>query len=71
MAPDPKCSAVNAALQRSGMTYGQLASRVGVSEQRVITICTGADRPTDSEFNALASALGMANVPHSGAHTTK
>ncbi|KAF5354319.1 hypothetical protein D9756_007060 [Leucocoprinus leucothites] len=72
MAPDPKCSAVAGALQRSGLTYAALAGKVGAPEQRVIDICTGADTPTDAEFKSLASALGIVdNVPHVGAHATK
>ncbi|KAL9709605.1 hypothetical protein Ac2012v2_007344 [Leucoagaricus gongylophorus] len=71
MAPDPKCSAVNNALMRSGLTYTALANKVGVSEQRVINICTGNDKPTDQEFKALAAALNLSDVAHTGSHATK
>ncbi|KAI0266364.1 hypothetical protein BC834DRAFT_969404 [Gloeopeniophorella convolvens] len=71
MAPSPQCSALNAAINRQGVTYAQLAQRVGVSEQRVIDVVTGKDVATTTEFNALASALGITNAPHDAAHATK
>jgi len=63
MAPDPKCSAVAAALQSKGYTYAQVASKIGVSEQRVIDICTGASTPSADEFKALSGALGISDPP--------
>ncbi|KAJ3573499.1 hypothetical protein NP233_g2391 [Leucocoprinus birnbaumii] len=77
MAPDPKCTAVAGALSKSGLSYAQLAGRVGVSETRVTEsqflpyVCTGADKPTDAEFKSLAGALGLSDVPHTGEHSTK
>jgi len=51
--------ALAAAKTKSGLSYTQIAQRIGLSEQRVIDICTGAQRPTTTEFNALAQALGV------------
>ncbi|KAF9447370.1 hypothetical protein P691DRAFT_760855 [Macrolepiota fuliginosa MF-IS2] len=71
MAPDPKCTAVATALQKSGLSYAELATKIGSTEQRVIDICTGGDKPTDIEFHSLAQALNISEVPHTGAHATK
>ncbi|KAF8624457.1 hypothetical protein AX15_005863 [Amanita polypyramis BW_CC] len=70
MAPDPQCSAVAAAKSRSGLSYSAIASKIGTSEQHVIDICTGAKKPTTSEFTALARALDItAAIPQNSAHT--
>ncbi|KIJ62287.1 hypothetical protein HYDPIDRAFT_94848 [Hydnomerulius pinastri MD-312] len=61
MAPSPQCSAVSSAMQRQGLSYSQLASKVGTSEARVQEICTGTVHPTQNEFNSLAQALGISN----------
>ncbi|KAJ7491122.1 hypothetical protein FB451DRAFT_1389857 [Mycena latifolia] len=72
MAPNPQCSALAAAKNKSGMSYGDIASRIGRSEQEVINICTGAQKPTAAEFNALATALGIqSSAPAISAHATK
>ncbi|XP_006456194.1 hypothetical protein AGABI2DRAFT_211033 [Agaricus bisporus var. bisporus H97] len=70
MSPDPKCTAIANALKNSGLSYGQLANQVGVTEQRVIDICTGNAKPTDVEFSSLGKALGLTDVPHTGTHAT-
>ncbi|KAJ7651868.1 hypothetical protein B0H17DRAFT_1215124 [Mycena rosella] len=73
MAPDPQCTALAAAKNKSGMSYGDIASRIGKSEQEVINICTGAQKPTTDEFNALAKALNIQNAAPAAmaTHTTK
>ncbi|THU82278.1 hypothetical protein K435DRAFT_967057 [Dendrothele bispora CBS 962.96] len=70
MAPDPRCSALSNAMKAKGKSYADIAKAINQSEQHVIDICTGSKRPTDAEFNALASALGITNVPHEGVHAT-
>jgi len=69
MDPNPQCSALAAAKVKSGMSYADIASRIGKGEQHVIDICTGAQKPTTDEFNALAKVLGM--LPANPAHATK
>ncbi|KAF9562084.1 hypothetical protein CPC08DRAFT_688188 [Agrocybe pediades] len=72
MAPSPQCAALAAAKEKKGMSYGQIASGMGVSEQRVIDIVTGKDHPTEAEFKKIAGVLGIADtVPHTGVHATK
>ncbi|KLO07562.1 hypothetical protein SCHPADRAFT_909362 [Schizopora paradoxa] len=68
---DPRCSALANAMKNKGMSYGQLATKLGTTEQHVSDICTGSTRPTDDEFNQLSGALGISNVPHTGVHSTK
>ncbi|KAF9002577.1 hypothetical protein BDQ17DRAFT_1425893 [Cyathus striatus] len=71
MAPDPQCSAVASAKEKSGLSYSQIATKIGTSEQHVIDICTGAKKPTQPEFNALAQALGItAPLPHNASHSS-
>ncbi|KAA1472673.1 hypothetical protein DENSPDRAFT_881438 [Dentipellis sp. KUC8613] len=72
MAPSPQCTALAAAINRTGVSYGQLAGQLGTTEQHVIDIVTGKTPATTAEFNSLARALGITDVPpHTGAHTTK
>ncbi|KAI0659176.1 hypothetical protein C8Q70DRAFT_1054453 [Cubamyces menziesii] len=72
MAPNPQCAALAAAMNKQGLSYAQVAQRIGKSEQHVIDICTGASTPTADEFNALARALGITSPPpHDAAHSTK
>ncbi|KAI0323755.1 hypothetical protein GY45DRAFT_1376092 [Cubamyces sp. BRFM 1775] len=72
MAPNPQCAALAAAMQKQGLSYAQVAQKIGKSEQHVIDICTGAATPTTDEFNALARALGITSAPpHDAAHSTK
>ncbi|KAJ7460863.1 hypothetical protein B0H11DRAFT_2227892 [Mycena galericulata] len=72
MAPNPQCSALAAAKDRSGLSYGDIAAKIGKSEQHVVDICTGAQKPTTEEFNALARALGIqSSAPAISAHATK
>ncbi|KAF8226712.1 hypothetical protein L208DRAFT_1406651 [Tricholoma matsutake] len=59
MAPDPQCSAVKAAKDRTGLSYEVIAQKVGSTEQRITNICVGAEKPTPAEFTALAKALGI------------
>jgi len=69
MAPSPQCAALAAAIQRKGVTYGQIASQIGSSEQRVIAVVTGTAQPTRTEFDSLARVLGITDqVPMSPAH---
>ncbi|KAF9044224.1 hypothetical protein BJ165DRAFT_1479897 [Panaeolus papilionaceus] len=56
---DPRCTAVANAKKNSGLSYSQIAAKLGKSEQHVIDICTGTSRPNDAEFKALADALGI------------
>ncbi|RDB26182.1 hypothetical protein Hypma_006097 [Hypsizygus marmoreus] len=70
MAPDPQCTALAAAKDKSGLSYADIGAKIGKSEQHVIDICTGKAKPTTSEFDALAKALNIkSSVPHDGAHT--
>ncbi|KAJ6606311.1 hypothetical protein DFH09DRAFT_1299577 [Mycena vulgaris] len=72
MAPNPQCTALATAKDRSGMSYSDIGSKIGKSEQEVINICTGAQKPTTDEFNALARALGIqSSAPPISAHATK
>jgi len=72
MAPNPQCSALSAAKDRSKMSYADIANKIGKSEQHVIDICTGSQRPTADEFNALARVLGIqSEAPAISAHITK
>ncbi|PFH48816.1 hypothetical protein AMATHDRAFT_64577 [Amanita thiersii Skay4041] len=67
---DPMCKAVAAAKARTGLSYADIAGKVGSSEQHVIDICTGSKKPTQAEFDALARALGITTpLPHDSAHT--
>ncbi|KAG6828632.1 hypothetical protein H0H92_007224 [Tricholoma furcatifolium] len=64
---------------RKGLSYAAIADKIGESEQHVIDICTGSQRPSAAEFNALAKALNITTpwppsfvanqLPHDGAHT--
>ncbi|KAJ3965993.1 hypothetical protein EV361DRAFT_770038, partial [Lentinula raphanica] len=54
-----------------GMSYKQIATKVGKPEQHVIDVCTGTVKPTAAEFNALATVLGITDAPpHDSAHAT-
>ncbi|KAF5374166.1 hypothetical protein D9615_008903 [Tricholomella constricta] len=69
MAPDPQCTALAAAKEKSGLSYADIASKIGQSEQHVIDICTGKVKPTAAEFDALAKALNISGgVPKDSAH---
>ncbi|KAL0958981.1 hypothetical protein HGRIS_014296 [Hohenbuehelia grisea] len=70
MAPNPQCSALAAAKDKKGLSYAQIANKIGQNEQHVIDVCTGKVTPTEAEFNALAQVLGIQNVPHQGVHQT-
>ncbi|TFK36280.1 hypothetical protein BDQ12DRAFT_687142 [Crucibulum laeve] len=72
MAPNPQCSALAAAKEKSGLSYAAIAQKIGKSEQHVIDICTGQQAPTTDEFNNLAKALGISagTAPHDSAHKT-
>uniref|UniRef100_D8QLY3 mRNA export factor GLE1 n=1 Tax=Schizophyllum commune (strain H4-8 / FGSC 9210) TaxID=578458 RepID=D8QLY3_SCHCM len=72
MAPDPQCSALAAAMHKSGLSYAQIAAKINKPEQHVIDVCTGTVKPTEAEFNALAGALGIKeSVTFSVARATK
>ncbi|KAJ3521884.1 hypothetical protein NM688_g8957 [Phlebia brevispora] len=72
MAPSPQCAALDAAMKKQGVTYAQVATKIGKSEQHVVDICTGAVTPTAAEFNALAAALDIKDPPPADrAHSTK
>ncbi|GJE92422.1 hypothetical protein PsYK624_085760 [Phanerochaete sordida] len=72
MAPNPQCAAVAAAKEKSGLSYADIAGKIGQSEQHVIDVCTGKTTPTKDEFDALARALNItAPPPHDAAHATK
>ncbi|KAF9813466.1 hypothetical protein IEO21_05573 [Rhodonia placenta] len=69
MAASPQCSALAAAKDKKGLSYAQIASQLGLSEQRVIDICTGAAVPSTGEFNSLASVLDIKSpAPQDAAH---
>ncbi|EGN94494.1 hypothetical protein SERLA73DRAFT_188428 [Serpula lacrymans var. lacrymans S7.3] len=71
MAPT-SCSALNAAITRTGLSYAQIATQVGVPEQRVVEIVTGKATATNEEFANLSRALGITqSAPHDSAHVTK
>ncbi|KAJ3817408.1 hypothetical protein F5880DRAFT_1604459 [Lentinula raphanica] len=58
-------------MNRTGMSYKQIATKVGKPEQHVIDVCTGTVKPTAAEFNALATVLGITDAPpHDSAHAT-
>jgi len=68
---DVRCSALASAMKSKGVSYDDLASKIGVPKQHVVDICEGTERPTDAEFKQLSSALGISDVPHTGVHSTK
>jgi len=70
MAPaDPTCSRVASAKEKSGLSYAQIANKIGQSEQHVINVCTGKTTPTANEYKELADALGMTTqIPHNAKH---
>ncbi|KIJ97226.1 hypothetical protein K443DRAFT_681703 [Laccaria amethystina LaAM-08-1] len=71
MSPNHQCAALAAAQARTGISYAQIAASIGSTEQQVIAICTGTQRPTESEFKAITRALGISdNVSHRGVHAT-
>ncbi|TDL20312.1 hypothetical protein BD410DRAFT_791100 [Rickenella mellea] len=71
MAPSPQCSALAAAQRKTGLSYKEIAAKIGKDEQHVIDVCTGKVTPTQSEFDALAQALGITSAPpHDRAHAT-
>ncbi|EPQ51335.1 hypothetical protein GLOTRDRAFT_101530 [Gloeophyllum trabeum ATCC 11539] len=72
MAPDPRCTALRAAKERKGISYTEIAQKMGEPEQRVIDICTGTATATQTEFDKLAEILDVKNAPpHDAAHVTK
>ncbi|TFY75852.1 hypothetical protein EWM64_g8162 [Hericium alpestre] len=72
MAPSPQCSALKAAIEKKGVSYGQLAGQLGTSEQHVVDIVTGTTPATQAEFQGLARALDINNAPpHDAAHVPK
>ncbi|GLB40940.1 putative helix-turn-helix XRE-family like proteins [Lyophyllum shimeji] len=69
MAPDPQCTALAAAKEKSGLSYADIAQKINKSEQHVIDICTGKQKPNKDEFDALAKALNItAPVPRDNSH---
>ncbi|KAJ3521883.1 hypothetical protein NM688_g8956 [Phlebia brevispora] len=71
MAPVPQCPAVASAMKSKGMSYKDIADKMGKDESFVMGLCTGAFRPASNDFNALAAALEMKDAPpHDAAHLT-
>ncbi|KZT08046.1 uncharacterized protein LAESUDRAFT_677285 [Laetiporus sulphureus 93-53] len=69
MAPNPQCTALAAAKDKKGISYSEIASKLHLSEQRIIDICTGAAVPTTGEFDSLAQVLDIKSTPpHDSAH---
>jgi len=72
MAPNPQCVALANAKEKKGLSYSQIASQIGQSEQHVIDVCTGKVTPTKDEFNALARVLDITDsAPRDSSHATK
>ncbi|RDX54485.1 hypothetical protein K466DRAFT_646226 [Polyporus arcularius HHB13444] len=72
MAPNPQCAALAAAKEKKGLSYSQIAEKIGKPESHVVDICTGKSTPTTEEFNALARVLDITSPPpHDAAHVTK
>jgi len=72
MAPNPQCVALDNAKKKKGLSYAQIASQIGQSEQHVIDICTGKVTPTATEFNQLAQVLDIKDAPPADkSHATK
>ncbi|TFL03114.1 hypothetical protein BDV98DRAFT_603428 [Pterulicium gracile] len=69
--PAPQCTALAAAKEKKGLSYEEIAAKIGKDKDHVINVCTGKVKPTEDEFNALAVALDVQQVPHTGAHATK
>ncbi|KAN0125850.1 hypothetical protein V8E52_001057 [Russula decolorans] len=71
MSSEIQCTALNNAIKAKGYSLPQVAQNVGSSEQRVRDIVSGRERPTQQEFNKLATSLGIANqAPHNSDHAT-
>ncbi|KZT02939.1 uncharacterized protein LAESUDRAFT_660702 [Laetiporus sulphureus 93-53] len=64
-AGDPQCTALAAAKDKKGIafSYSEIASKLHLSEQRIIDICTGAAVPTTGEFDSLAQILDIKSPP--------
>ncbi|KAI0317699.1 hypothetical protein OF83DRAFT_1119861 [Amylostereum chailletii] len=72
MAPPTHCAALNAAITKTGMSYGQIAQQMGTSEAYVSDVCSGRVHPTAAEFSKLSSVLGITDAPpRDSAHATK
>ncbi|KAI0746753.1 hypothetical protein C8Q80DRAFT_1271596 [Daedaleopsis nitida] len=72
MAPNPQCAALAAAKDKKGLSYTEIAQKIGKPEQHVVDVCTGKVTATTDEFNALARALDITSPPpHDAAHATK
>ncbi|EKM53228.1 uncharacterized protein PHACADRAFT_259437 [Phanerochaete carnosa HHB-10118-sp] len=72
MAPNPQCAALAAAKEKQGLSYADIAAKIGKPEQHVIDVCTGKVTPTSEEFNSLATALDIKErPPHDAAHATQ
>ncbi|KAF9793287.1 hypothetical protein BJ322DRAFT_1103699 [Thelephora terrestris] len=71
MPPNPQCAALAAAKNKSGLSYTQIAQKVGCPEQRIIDICAGNVVATQAEFQAITVALGIQDrAPNVDAHKT-
>ncbi|KIK98621.1 hypothetical protein PAXRUDRAFT_823664 [Paxillus rubicundulus Ve08.2h10] len=68
MAQSHQCAAVAGAMQRKGLSYAQIATQIGSTEQRVQQLCKGEVHPSQAEFNGLAQVLGLTNAPSDAAH---
>ncbi|KAF9235477.1 hypothetical protein BU15DRAFT_64832 [Melanogaster broomeanus] len=56
-----QCSAVSSAMRNKGLSYAQIATQIGSTEQRVQAICGGQAQPSRTEFDSLARVLGISN----------
>ncbi|KAH8695413.1 hypothetical protein BGW36DRAFT_382653 [Talaromyces proteolyticus] len=59
MSSQPQCPAVKAAMDRSGYSFGNIAEKMGTSENHIKKICTGTEDPTAAEFSLLAGVLDI------------
>ncbi|KAJ2924515.1 hypothetical protein H1R20_g12577, partial [Candolleomyces eurysporus] len=67
---DHKCAAIAAAQKNANLSDADLAAKINSTPARVTEIINGNATPTEAEFKALATALGIADVPHTGVHAT-
>jgi len=68
MSANPVCPAVRAAKDKQGISYAQLAEKVGKPEDQVINILSGS-APSQDSVRAVASALNISGpVPQDSKH---
>ncbi|EPQ51334.1 hypothetical protein GLOTRDRAFT_133204 [Gloeophyllum trabeum ATCC 11539] len=71
MAVQTPCPAIKAAQQKKGLSYGEIASKMGQSEKHVEDICSGTEVPTKQEFDQLGKTLDIMPPPNDKVHKTK